>query len=115
MADTVMCAQNRIDRKEALVSMPIVTPCDQVEEIRRRLRQSPLGAVREMLPDSAILEACRACHHEFRRRQYDPVVTVLHYLAQALQREESFAATWQRLWAHGLFGLGLQSMGLVKH
>jgi hypothetical protein len=78
--------------------MPIVTPCDQVEEIRRRLRQLPLGAVREMLPDRAILEACRACHHKFRRRQYDPVVTVLHYLAQALQREESFAATWHDLW-----------------
>jgi len=80
------------------VSMPIVTSCDRVEEIRRRLRQSPLGAVRERLPDRAILEACRACHHEFRRRQYDPVVTVLHYLAQALQREASFAATWHDLW-----------------
>jgi hypothetical protein len=78
--------------------MPIVTPCDAVEEIRTRLRQTPLGAVREMLPDSAILDACQACHHEFRRRQYDPVVTVLHYLAQALQREASFAATWHDLW-----------------
>jgi hypothetical protein len=81
------------------VSMPIVTPCDRVEEIRRRLRQSPLGAVRDLLPDRAILEACHACGHRFRRRQYDPVVTVLHYLAQALQREESFAATWHDLWA----------------
>lgn len=80
------------------MSMPIVTPCDPVEEIRTRLRQTPLGAVREMLPDRAILEACRACHHAFRRRQYDPVVTVLHYLAQALQREASFAATWHDLW-----------------
>lgn len=63
-----------------------------------RLRQTPLGAVREMLPDRAILEACQACRHEFRRRLYDPVVTVLHYLAQALQREVSFAATWHDLW-----------------
>lgn len=80
------------------MSMPIVTPCDEVEEIRMRLRQTPLGAVREMLPDRVILEACRACDHTFRRRQYDPVVTVLHYLAQALQRESSFAATWHDLW-----------------
>jgi hypothetical protein len=78
--------------------MPIVTPCDPVEEIRTRLRQTPLGAVREMLPDRAILEACQAYHHKFRRRQYDPVVTVLHYVAQALQRETSFAATWHDLW-----------------
>jgi hypothetical protein len=63
------CKGNRIDRKEALVSMPIVTPCDRVEEIRTRLRQTPLGAVREMLPDRAILEACQACGHAFRRRQ----------------------------------------------
>ena len=80
------------------MSMPIVTPCDRVEEIRTRLRQTPLGAVREMLPDRAILEACQACGHAFRRRQYDPIVTVLHYLAQALQREVSFAATWHDLW-----------------
>ena len=60
------------------MSMPIVTPCDRVEEIRTRLRQTPLGAVREILPDRAILEACQACGHTFRRRQYDPVVTVLH-------------------------------------
>ena len=80
------------------MSMPIVTPCDAVEEIRTRLRQTPLGAVRQMMPDRAILDACRACGHTFRRRQYDPVVTVLHYLAQALQREASFAATWHDLW-----------------
>jgi hypothetical protein len=78
--------------------MPIVTPCDPVEEIRRRLRETPLGAVRERLPDRAILAACRVCGHEFRRRQYDPIVTVLHYLLHALQRETSFAATWQDLW-----------------
>ena len=81
------------------MSMPIVTPCDSVEEIRTRLRQTPLGGVRQMLPDSAILDACQACKHRFRRRRYDPVVTVLHYLAQAFQREESFAATWHDLWA----------------
>jgi hypothetical protein len=79
--------------------MPIVNRSATVEEIRTMLRESPLGALRQMLPDAAILDACRACNHTFRRRLYDPVVTVLHYLAQAIQREESFAATWQELWA----------------
>jgi hypothetical protein len=79
--------------------MPIVNRRATAEEIRTMLRQSPLGAVREMLPDAAILEACREAGHTFRRRLYDPVVTVLHYVAQGLQREESFAATWHEFWA----------------
>jgi len=68
------------------------------EEIRTALQQSPLVALREMLTDADILEACQACGHTFRRRRYGPVVTVLHFLAQSLQRETSFAATWQQLW-----------------
>jgi len=81
------------------VSMPIVNREATAEEIRTMLRQSPLGAVREMLPDATILEACRQAGHTFRRRLYDPVVTVLHYVTQGIQREESFAATWQEFWA----------------
>jgi len=68
------------------------------EEIRTALRQSPLVALRKMLTDAQILDACQACGHTFRQRRYGPVVTVLHFLAQALQRESSFAATWQQLW-----------------
>ncbi|MCX5685779.1 MAG: IS4 family transposase [Planctomycetota bacterium] len=79
--------------------MPIVNRRVTSEEIRTMLRESPLGALRQMLPDAAIHDACRACGHEFRQRLYDPVVTVLHYLAQAVQREQSFAATWQDFWA----------------
>jgi len=79
--------------------MPIVNRQATAEEIRTMLRESPLGAFSQMLPDAAILDACRTCHHEFRRRLYGPVVTVLHYLAQAVQREQSFAATWHDLWA----------------
>lgn len=80
------------------MSMPIVNRRATAEEIRAMLRQSPMGAVREMLPDAAILDACREAGHTFRRRLYDPVVTVLHYVAHGLQREESFAATWQEFW-----------------
>lgn len=80
------------------MSMPIVNRRVTPEEIRTMLRESPLGAFRQMLPDAAILDACRACGHEFRERLYGPVVTVLHYVAQAVQREQSFAATWQEFW-----------------
>src|SRR4030042_30391 len=86
-------------RREAPVSMPIVNRDPTAEEIRSRLRETPLAALRQMLPDAAVLEACREADHAFRRRLYDPVVTVLHYLAQAIQRESSFPATWQELWA----------------
>jgi hypothetical protein len=51
-----------------------------------------------MLPDSDILDACREHGYEWRERLCGPVVTVLHFLIQAIQREESFAATWQELW-----------------
>jgi len=69
------------------------------EEIRDAARESPLGALREMLPDRRILDACFACGHSFRDRRFGPVATVFHFLLQAVQREESFAATWQEIWA----------------
>ena len=78
--------------------MGIVPDGVRVEQIRRALREAPLVALREKLTDEQILEACRACGHQFRRRRYGPVVTVFHFLAQAVQRESSFAATWQQLW-----------------
>lgn len=70
-----------------------------LQRISRILRETPLVVLREMLPDRDILLACREAGHRFRRRLYDPVVTVFHFLLQAVQREESFAATWQELWA----------------
>ena len=76
-----------IDRSEA-----------ELERIREELGEAPLVAIRELLKDQEILEACQACEYEFRDRRYGPVVTVFHFLAQAIQRENSFAATWQELW-----------------
>jgi hypothetical protein len=70
----------------------------KLEQIRRALREAPLVALRELLTDNAILDACQSCGHRFRDRRYGPVVTVLHFIAQAIQRENSFAATWQELW-----------------
>jgi len=80
------------------MSICIDNPKAKLEQIRRALREAPLVALRELLTDQEILDACRACGHRFRDRRYGPVVTVLHFLAQAIQRESSFAATWQELW-----------------
>ena len=65
----------------------------------RRRRLGQLTALREMLPDEKVLEACRSCGYEYRERLYGPVVTVFHFLLQAVQREESFAGTWQEMWS----------------
>ena len=48
----------------------------ELEEIRTRLREAPLAAIRQMLPDSDILGACREHGYEWRERVYGPVVTV---------------------------------------
>ena len=77
------------------------------ERISGILRESPLSALRQMLPDNDILSACGEVGHRYRNRVYDPVVTVFHYLLQAIQREESFAASWQELWANAALDLGL--------
>lgn len=70
------------------------------EGISEMLREAPLAALRQMLPDREILMACEASGHRFRQRLYGPVVTVFHFLLKAVQREQSFAATWQRLWTN---------------
>lgn len=71
----------------------------QHESIYLALQQSPLPALRQMLTDDIVLKTCRDVGYSFRRRRYGPVVTVLHFLAAAIQRECSFAANWQDLWA----------------
>jgi len=78
-----------------------------LEHISRALREAPLPALRQMLPDKDILQACAETGHFFRRRLYDPVVTVFHFLLQAVQREESFAATWEELWSSVIVTMGM--------
>lgn len=74
----------------------------QLQSIFQTLQQTPLTALRQMLTDQVILRACNEVRHFFRRRKYGPVITVLHFLLKAVQREESFAATWQELWTSAL-------------
>jgi Transposase DDE domain/Insertion element 4 transposase N-terminal len=62
------------------------------------LESVSLNSIRQILPDRAILEACRAAGYSFRRRCITPVVTVLYMLLSAIWPEESFNAAWQVLW-----------------
>jgi hypothetical protein len=78
-------------------------------DIGQVLQQASLQAVRPYLSDEDILTACRAAGHRWRNRRYGPVVTVLHFVAQAIGREQSFAATWQNLFTPAVVNLpGLQ-------
>jgi hypothetical protein len=69
-----------------------------LESCRTVLRETLLQAVRELLPDREILQACAQAGYAFRDRLFGPIPTVLHFLMQAIHREESFAGTWQELW-----------------
>jgi hypothetical protein len=63
------------------------------------LESIPLNSIRNILPDEAILQACRDAGYEFRHRLITPVVIVLHMLLAAIWPEESFNASWQVLWS----------------
>ena len=47
----------------------------RLEPVRRKIEESQLNALRELLPDSAIVQACRDAGHEFRRRLLTPCFT----------------------------------------
>jgi len=63
------------------------------------LESIPLSSIRDILPDKAIVEACRQAGYEFRDRLLTPIVIVLHMLLAAIWPEESFNASWQVLWS----------------
>jgi IS4 transposase len=58
-----------------------------------------LNSIRQMLPDAAIVKACRDGGYVFRRRLITPVVIVLHMVLSAIWPEESFTASWQAFWS----------------
>lgn len=62
------------------------------------LESVSFNSIRQVLPDRAILEACRSAGYSFRHRCITPVVTVLHMVLSAIWPEESFNASWQVLW-----------------
>lgn len=69
-----------------------------LEPLSGRMEKLSLNSIRQVLPDPAILEACRAVGHIFRRRTITPILTVLHMILSAIWPEDSFNASWQVLW-----------------
>jgi hypothetical protein len=70
------------------------------EKISDKLEQVTFNSVRKVLPDSAIVQACKAADYKYRERKITPIVTVLHMIMAAIWPEESFNASWQVLWAN---------------
>jgi hypothetical protein len=78
------------------------------------LQESPLTAVRHTLTDEMIIDACKDVGYKFRRRKYSPVCTVFHFLLQAIQREESFAATWAEMASAGIVAGGIDGFAFYS-
>jgi len=69
------------------------------EKISDKLEQISFNSVRKVLPDNAIVRACKAVDYNYRERKITPIVTVLHMIMAAIWPEDSFNASWQVLWA----------------
>ncbi len=57
------------------------------------------NSIRNILPDSVVIDACVKSGHIFRLRRITPVLTVLHMIVAAIWPEDSFVASWQLLWS----------------
>lgn len=77
----------------------IDTSEENPQKIADKLEQISFNSVREMLPDSAVIQACKAAGHKYRQRKITPIVTVLHMIMAAIWPEDSFNASWEVLWA----------------
>ena len=77
----------------------IGAPRTSVQEFWRRFEATAFNSIRSVVSDAVIGTACQAAGYAFRRRKLTPVVTVLHLLLASIWPEESFAASWQVLWA----------------
>jgi len=77
----------------------IDTSVKNPEKISDKLEQISFNSVRKMLPDIAIVQACKAIGYKYRQRKITPIVTVLHMIMAAIWPEDSFNASWQVLWA----------------
>jgi len=63
-----------------------------------KFEQVTFNAIRTILPDEAIVRACREIGYLYRERKITPVLTVLHMLLAAIWPEDSFQASWSVMW-----------------
>ena len=54
------------------------------EKIYDKFEQITFNSVRKVLPDIAIVQACKAVDYNYRKRKITPIVTVLHMIMAAI-------------------------------
>ena len=69
------------------------------EAVSAKLESITFNSIRKILPDHAILNACRQEKYDYRCRLMTPIVIVLHMITAAIWPEESFNASWQLAWS----------------
>jgi len=77
----------------------IVKVVEKSEVISEKLESVTFNSIRKILPDHAILNACRQEEYDYRCRLMTPIVIVLHMITAAIWPEESFNAAWQSAWS----------------
>ena len=77
----------------------IVKVAEKSEIISEKLEMVTFNSIRKILPDHAILNACRQEEYDYRCRLMTPIVIVLHMITAAIWPEESFNAAWQLAWS----------------
>ena len=70
---------------------------EKLEAVRRRLEETQLNAVRELLTDKVITRICRQCGYYYRERVFTPLVTIFHMIGAAISREGSFQSSWHNI------------------
>ena len=66
----------------------IVKVEEKSEAISAKLESVTFNSIRKILPDNAILDACRQEKYDYRCRLMTPIVTVLHMITAAIWPEE---------------------------
>jgi len=82
-------------------SQRIVLADDPVKAFWENFRTHAFNSVRGVLTNQMVFDACRAVQWNYRERCLPPVQVILHMVLAAIWPEDSFAASWQVLWAGG--------------
>jgi hypothetical protein len=77
----------------------IVPVDDPVKVFWEDFRTHACNSVRGVLTNQMVFDACTAAQWSYRERCLPPVLVILHMVLAAIWPEDSFAASWQVLWA----------------
>ena len=70
------------------------------KKISQKLEQVTFNAVRNILTDHSIMQACKSIGYTYRERKITPIITVLHVIIAAIWPEDSFNASWKLVWSN---------------